>query len=62
MLLEVGGRKFEQDSLQPVDGDVQKPFPYQEVSAVRTTWKQWRADHPETGLHAHNRLYPPGAK
>ena len=62
MVLTTGGRKFEHDTGKPLDGDTQKPFPYQEVKAVRTTWGEWLADHPDTELRANSRLYPPAGK
>jgi hypothetical protein len=58
MVLRVGGRTFEQETGEPLDGDTRRPFPYQPVAAVRTTWGQWRADHPKTELRANGQLYP----
>ncbi len=60
MLLIVQGRAFEQDTLLPLDGDTEHPFPYQPVDAIRTTWGKWRAAHPETELRANGQLYAPG--
>lgn len=58
MVLLVGGRKFEQETGEPLDGDTRRPFPYRGVAAVRTTWGRWRADHPKTELRANGQLYP----
>ena len=61
MLLITQGRAFEQDTLLPIDGDKEHPFPYQTVAAIRTTWGEWRADHPKTELRANDKVYAPGS-
>lgn len=59
MLLNLGGRKFEQDTGRPLDGDSSRPFPHAAVPAERTTWGAWRTSHPNTEFRAKGRLYPP---
>ena len=61
MVLITQGRAFEQDTLLPLDGNSERPFPYQPVQAVRTTWGEWRANHPKTELRANGKLYAPGS-
>jgi hypothetical protein len=62
MILSVNGRKFEQDTLDPLDGESAQPFPYRSLDAVRTTWGEWKAKHPDSEFQANGRTYPPGAK
>jgi hypothetical protein len=62
MILSVNGRKFEQDTLDPLDGDNLQPFPYRSLDAVRTTWGAWKAKHPDSEFQANGHTYPPRAK
>lgn len=59
MVLSYGGRKFEQETLAPLDGDTARPFPYKTVPAERTTWGEWSAKHPDTDLSGNGQLYTP---
>ncbi len=62
MVLLHGGRRFDQETLEPLDKDKEKPFPYKPAEAMRTTWAEWHAKHPDTELYANGRVYTPVEK
>jgi hypothetical protein len=49
MFLEVDGRQYHQDSLQPVSPE-SPAFPYRRYPFERTTWGRWKAEHPDTDV------------
>jgi hypothetical protein len=49
MLLRVGERRYYQESGISFD-DQSETFPYAQAEYVRTTWGQWRAEHPDTDI------------
>jgi hypothetical protein len=56
MVLEVGGRLFFQKSGQPLKpGEGPSSLPLEPLSPTRTTWEQWRRDHPSTGVYRGDR-------
>jgi hypothetical protein len=52
MLLRVGKRRYYQESGVSFD-DPSETFPYAQAEFVRTTWGQWRAEHPDTDVVDH---------
>jgi hypothetical protein len=54
MVLRVGAWHYQQKTGVPMEQDA-PPFPYARLAFQRTTWKQWRAAHPDTDVY----LAPP---
>lgn len=50
LLLRVGPAVYRQDTGMPLNPD-DAPFPYPKYDFVRTTWKEWRAAHPDSDVH-----------
>jgi hypothetical protein len=48
MLLQISGRFFRQDSRLFLDNSGELPF--DDLSFERTTWKEWKAAHPDTDI------------
>jgi Protein of unknown function (DUF3179) len=52
MVLCVGGAEYAQKTLGPAERGAAVPmFPYPTVPVSRATWKEWRAQHPETDVY-----------
>ena len=51
MLLRVGSSWYRQDTGQPVASHGDHPFPYAKTDFVRTTWKEWCDEHPDTDVY-----------
>src|SRR5262249_42956853 len=50
MLLKANGAVYSQTTLQPM-GPGGGPFPYRQLDATTTTWKEWRTAHPDTDVY-----------
>jgi hypothetical protein len=50
MVLRVGSQLYRQDTGLAL-GQEASPFPYAETGFERTTWKAWRAAHPDTDVY-----------
>jgi hypothetical protein len=50
LLVRARGGDYLQTTLQPLDPRL-APFPHPELPFVRTTWKQWRAAHPNSDIY-----------
>jgi hypothetical protein len=48
MILGTGNDRYYQRTLEPISKDVSRKFPYQKTDCTVTTWKEWRAEHPNT--------------
>jgi hypothetical protein len=48
MILGTGGDRYYQGTLEPVAPETSRDFPYSETDYTVTTWREWRAEHPET--------------
>jgi hypothetical protein len=51
MLLRVGSTWYRQDSGQPLADNGDNPFPYTKTDFMRTTWKDWFDEHPDTDVY-----------
>ena len=51
MLLRVGSSWFRQDTGQPVASQGDNSLPYTKTEFVRTTWKDWCEEHPDTDVY-----------
>jgi hypothetical protein len=53
MILLVDGVYYQHSSGKPIEPEPgSRPFPYEDYPWVRTTWKEWAKQHPETDLYA----------
>jgi hypothetical protein len=50
MLLCISACHYRQDTGEALEADA-APFPYTHLPYVRTTWQQWRTDHPDTDVY-----------
>jgi len=50
MLLCIGAYHYRQDTEEALEEDATS-FPYTHLPFVRTTWKQWRTDYPDTDVY-----------
>jgi hypothetical protein len=51
MLLRVGSSWYRQDTGQPVASQGHDTFPYTKTEFVKTTWKEWCDEHPDTDVY-----------
>ena len=52
MILGIGDAYYEHSSGAPIEpGPGAPPFPYAGYPWVRTTWKEWKQQHPETDIY-----------
>jgi hypothetical protein len=51
ILLLVGTTRYRQDTGQPLEPGAAAPLSYPQINFVRTSWKEWRAAHPETDIY-----------
>ncbi len=51
LFLRVGGDAYYQDAPRSGEYEESPPFPYADLPVVRTTWKAWKTDHPETDVY-----------
>jgi len=59
MLLSIGTSHYRQDTGEALEADA-PPFPYAPLPYQRTTWKQWRTEHPDTDVYFRNLPLQPG--
>jgi Protein of unknown function (DUF3179) len=52
LMLKVGGRLFSQKTGDTFDPGRSDRFPFEAVAFEKTTWKKWRAAHPDTEVSA----------
>lgn len=61
MVLKIDGTCYYQKSGRPLaPEDVREVIPYQVLSPSRTTWEEWRQEHPETDVYVGDRRSFPG--
>ncbi len=52
MVICIGEAEYAQQTLEPVQQGKSVPgFPYRSIPLVRTTWKLWRGQHPESDVY-----------
>lgn len=51
LMLKVGNTFYWQDTTEPTHNNNPQPFPYQKLALEKTTWKKWRAAHPDTEVY-----------
>jgi len=56
LVLDVGGHLFFQKTGKPLKpGEGPSSLPLERLSPIRTTWEQWRREHPSTGVYQGDR-------
>jgi hypothetical protein len=52
MILQIEGVYYEHSSGEPIEpGPESRPLPYEHYPWIRTTWKEWKHQYPETDIY-----------